>query len=297
MSESTTKTARLFLGVNGLFSCLVGLVLLLLNQAVAVVLFHEPATWGALTLRVLGVGLLVFSVYLAVLVVNRFVSKGAVMMIVYADMGWLIASAFVVLIDDRVLTDQGILIIDLTAIVVAICAIGQYVGARRIIPSKSRARVYLNHGVLVASVSREVAAPSHVVWAVMTDHPAYADVANNLSKVDIVSGEGLGMVRRCFGLKGENWTETCSGYEDENYFSFWVHTEAHDYPYPFQELQGRWSVKNLGDRAKFSIDITAKPKGHWLARSAVILGAKLQFKNVLIDLADAWAYRMEKSAI
>lgn len=220
MSESTTKTARLFLGVNGLFSCLVGLVLLLLNQAVAVVLFHEPATWGALTLRVLGVGLLVFSVYLAVLVVNRFVSKGAVMMIVYADMGWLIASAFVVLIDDRVLTDQGILIIDLTAIVVAICAIGQYVGARRIIPSKSRARVYLNHGVLVASVSREVAASSHVVWAVMTDHPAYADVANNLSKVDIVSGEGLGMVRRCFGLKGENWTETCSGYKTKTISAF-----------------------------------------------------------------------------
>ncbi len=127
----------------------------------------------------------------------------------------------------------------------------------------------------------------------MNDHPGYADVASNISKVEVISGNGLGMQRRCFGPKGENWTETCDVFEEGKSFGFKIHTEAPDYPYPIADLQGRWSVSPHGNGSEFAIDITAKPKGNFISRMLFSVVAKRQFRMVLIDLADAWAFKME----
>lgn len=130
----------------------------------------------------------------------------------------------------------------------------------------------------------------------MTDHPGYADVASNISNVEVLSGEGIGMQRRCFGPRGENWTETCDLFEDGRSYGFKIHTEAPDYPYPISDLQGRWSVAPKGAGSEFSIDIEAMPKGGFISRMLFSSLAKRQFKSVLIDLADAWSRRMEREA-
>ena len=292
--STTTTTARTFLGFNAAFSAFTGAALIAAPGALSQAMFANPADWMPLGLGLLGAGLLIFALNLVSMAVNRFVSKGEVLLVVLADIGWLLASAAVVLLATHLFTDVGTLAVALVAAFVATFAIGQYLGARKIVTPASKVAIRSSNGVLKASVERAVRAPASTVWDVMTDHPAYADVASNISKVEVLSGDGLGMRRRCFGPKGENWIETCDLFDEGRSYGFKIHTEAPDYPYPISDLQGRWSVESEGSGSRFSVDIEATPKGGFLSRALFTAVAKRQFKTVLIDLADAWSERMER---
>ena len=292
----TSNTARIFLALNATFSLIIGIDLLLATGTASEILFAEQADWQPITLRVLGVGLLIFALELYVMASNRFLTRKQVMVITVMDIGWVVGSALLLLMASSVFTESGDNLIVVVAVAVAVFAAGQYIGALKIVMPKSRAEVQFRDRKLIATVKREVDAPVAKVWSVMTDHPGYADVANNLSKVEVLSGEGLGMVRQCYGPKGESWRETCDLYEEGKLFGFNVHTEADGYPYPMSDLRGRWSVDKKGSGAAFTIDIEAKPKGNLIARMLFVVAAKRQFKGVLVDLADAWARKMEREA-
>ena len=293
---SSTLQARVFLGLNCALSTASGFVLLVLPETLSQILFHGPASWVSLVVQGLGLGLIIFALDLLLMSLNSFVTRLEVMLVVAADIAWIIASVAFAFLGMHLLTETGILVIDIVAICVAVFAAGQFLGARKITPPVSRASVTSRDGYVVATVRRAVAAPVSAVWRVMNDHPGYADVASNLSKVEVLSGSGIGMQRRCYGPKGEHWTETCDAFEDEHSYGFTIHTDAPDYPYPIENLKGRWSVTPTGDGAEFAIDITARPKGNFLTRFLFLLAAKKQFKGVLIRLADKWSERMEREA-
>lgn len=293
---STTATARTFIAFNAAFSALTGLQLIIFPDTATQLMFKDPTGWMPLVLRLLGVGLVLFALDLFLMATNRFVTKGEVMLIVLADIGWLIASAVIFVLAGHVFTGTGALMIGVVAVFVAFFATGQYVGAGRIVAPKGRVSIVSKNGKLLASVRRAVNAPAEAVWNVMTDHPGYADVASNITKVEVLSGEGIGMQRRCFGPKGENWTETCDHFEPGRSYGFKIHTEAPDYPYPISDLEGRWSVAPTGSGSEFSIEVAAVPKGGFLSRTLFSLVARRQFKTVLVDLADAWSQRMEHEA-
>ena len=205
-----------------------------------------------------------------------------------------LGSAFLLFGFGDVFTPSGVLVVDIVAVCVAAFAIGQFAGARRIITPLSRVSMSKKNGALSFCVSRKVKAPASRVWKVMTDHPGYADVASNISKVEIVSGEGLGLQRRCYGPKAENWLETCNHFEEGRAFGFRVHTEAPDYPYPIAELTAVWAVVPADTGSEFSIQIEATPSGGFPVRTLFALVTGGKFKAVLIDLAEAWAERMER---
>lgn len=50
--------------------------------------------------------------------------------------------------------------------------------------------------------------PADRLFALVSDLSVYAEVAPNLIGIEVLSGEGLGMVRRCTNPEGEAWTET-----------------------------------------------------------------------------------------
>lgn len=291
-----SATARLFLKLNSQYSALCGLALLAAAGVLSPVIFAHPADWVPAGLRLLGVGLLGFAALLFLLAKNRFVSRNSVNEIVLLDALWVIASVVTIAFFGPVLTTAGISLVTVVAMVVAFFAIAQFAGAAKITKPLSVADVRSKDGHLIATVRREVKAPTETVWEVMTDHPAYADVASNITKVEVVSGEEVGMKRRCHGPKGESWEETCDLFVPGRAFGFRIDTEAEDYPYPISELSGKWLVKPVGNGSEFSIEITAKPKGNPLTRWVFTMVAKHQFKAVLIDLADAWAARMEREA-
>ncbi len=95
--------------------------------------------------------------------------------------------------------------------------------------------------------SRVLKASKKTVWDVITDIENYHEVASNIDKVEIVSGEGEGMVRSC-SHGNDSWTETCTLWEDQNQYSFVVDTNAPDYPYPFKYLKGTWKVNEINTR-------------------------------------------------
>ncbi|MCV0425943.1 MAG: SRPBCC family protein [Roseibium sp.] len=293
---STTLQARVFLGLNCAFSTASGILLLVLPETLSEILFIEPASWVPLVIQGIGLGLVIFALDLLLMTLNSFVTRLEVMLIVAADVAWIVASIAFALLAMNHLTETGILLIDIVALCVAVFAIGQFLGARRITPPSSKASVTSRDGYVIASVRRAVAAPVSAVWKVMNDHPGYAEVASNLSKVEVLSGDGIGMQRRCYGPKGEHWTETCDAFEVEQSYGFTIHTDAPDYPYPISDLKGRWSVTPVGNGAEFAIDITARPKGNFLMRLLFLLAAKKQFKGVLVQLADRWSERMEREA-
>ncbi|MEQ8403131.1 MAG: SRPBCC family protein [Silicimonas sp.] len=293
---ANAKTVRTFLGLNALFSLSVGAGFLIAPGPLADALFAEPAEWQPIVLRILAVGLILFGSGLAVIARNRFLTASQVKFISVMDFGWILASVLLLIVGGHVFTDLGQATVMAVAGIVAVFAVGQLVGAQRIVPPLSQASVTTSGGKIMAAVSRTVNAPADVVWRVMNDHPGYADVAGNLSRVEVVTGGGLGMQRRCYGPKGENWLETCDLYEDGHAFGFRIHTEAEDYPYPMSDLQGKWSVEDNGNRSKFAILIEAEPKGNLMTQTLFKMAAKRQFKVILIDLADAWAARMEREA-
>lgn len=151
-----------------------------------------------------------------------------------------------------------------------------------------------HHDKLVAILTQPVNASKPTIWQVMTDHPGYADVADNLSKVEVLSGEGLGMQRRCAGPKGESWGETCDHFVEGQSFGFRVHTDAPDYPYPFAAIHGEWRIVDLDDGAGFEIEIHITPKGSWFSKLMIRLVAVPKFKSVLLTLGQGWAARMEQ---
>jgi len=71
--------------------------------------------------------------------------------------------------------------------------------------------------------SRTFDAPPDLVWAVITDTDLYAEVAPNLSSVEVLEGEGEGMVRECADTDGKTWTETCTVWEPERRYAVEVH--------------------------------------------------------------------------
>lgn len=153
-------------------------------------------------------------------------------------------------------------------------------------------------GTMVLVLTQPVNAPAEVIWQVMCDHPGYADVADNISKVELLTPEGPQMRRACSGPKGERWEETCDYYEDGTAFGFHVHTDAADYPYPFSLVAGRWRVLPALPHAPggFQIEIAVTPSGAWLQKFMIRTLGVSKFRKILISLGRAWAARMETEA-
>lgn len=115
---------------------------------------------------------------------------------------------------------------------------------------------------------RSLDAPPEAVWSVMTDPDVYAAVAPNLSTVEILEGEGEGMVRRCTDTDGNEWTETCHDWTAGRGFAVTVDVERSDFHRPlFSRFEGEWRLTPLADGTRvtmrFDFDTRYGPLG-WL---------------------------------
>lgn len=293
---SDQSTARTALLANATFSILTGIACMTTAGPIAELLLNAPPSWVPLVLRLLGVCLLGFALVVASIAMNHRVSRFWTMQIVLADLGWIVGTAVLSWLYGAHFTTTALVILWIVAGFVAIFAIGQYRGAKSIKPAVTNVSFSTRDGTLVATTRRKVKAPNDVVWKIINDHPAYADVADNISKVEVIEGDALGMQRRCYGPDGENWTETCDLYEEGRIYGFNVHTKADGYPYPFETVQGRWSVGSVGAESEFLIEIFVKAKGNAFARMMFNKIAPSKFSGLLERLGDRWAERMESTA-
>ncbi|MFY0595345.1 MAG: SRPBCC family protein [Cognatishimia sp.] len=292
---SDQATARKFLLANASFSILTGITCLSAAAPIAGLLMYASPDWMPLVLRLMGLGLLSFALIVGSIALHPRLSRFWTMQIVQADLGWIVGTAVLTWLYAESFTTLGLWVLWSVAALVMIFALGQYRGAKGIKPATTDVTFAIDEGTLVASTRRKVKAPQNVVWQIINDHPAYADVADNISKVEVIEGDAIGMQRRCYGPHGENWTETCDLYEEGRLYGFTVHTEADSYPYPFETVQGRWSVNGEGTDSEFLIEIFVKAKGNAFARAMFNKLAPSKFSGLLERLGDRWADRMEKA--
>jgi len=137
------------------------------------------------------------------------------------------------------------------------------------------------------NIERTLNAPLDVVWKVVSDVDGYARYAPNIDASQVVSGEGVGMVRECSSKEGR-WQEICTHWENLNYYVFQIQTQASDYPFPFKALQGKWSVEAVNEKhtvihMKFDFDFKNKVVGLLLYPLM-----RKKFLKICEELLDNW---------
>ncbi len=161
----------------------------------------------------------------------------AILWIIVQDCLFTLGSLVALIIRPFDITDIGYLLIGLFLIPILFFIINQSIGLARI-DSK------VNSNTKLMSFKREIKGDKSKVWKIISDVSNYHKVAPNIDNVEIISGEGEGMIRNCTHKK-DSWTERCSLWEDGKQYSFVVDTMAPDYPYPLKTLKGNWTVNKI----------------------------------------------------
>lgn len=111
------------------------------------------------------------------------------------------------------------------------------------------------------TMDRTVDAPAAVVWDVITDHDLYAEAAPNLSSVEVVDGDGEGMIRRCVDTGGNEWLESCTRWEDGQVFAVAVDVDNSDFHRPlFDRFEGEWRLEEVPDGVAITVSFDFEPR-------------------------------------
>ena len=192
--------------------------------------------------RLVGLGLVVFAFDVAAVAgarVSRLVRWAPVVSI--ADAVWVAATA--VTVAAGWYSTAGVIVVVLVGAMVAAFGATQlraWQHHRSIVGSWPVSMFDEVPPVEVAHVERKVRGSRHIAWDVVTDHELYGRLAPNLSAVHVQSGTGAGMVRVCSNNAGEEWSETCTVWDEGNRFEVNVRTDR--YPYPLAVMRGSWWV-------------------------------------------------------
>jgi len=147
-------------------------------------------------------------------------------------------------------------------------------------------------GIKSFAYSRKVKANKEKTWSVISDVSNYHKIASNIDSVEIISGEGKGMVRKCTH-KANSWTEVSTLWEEGEQYSFKVNTDAEDYPYPLKFLQGTWKVKEISKNETeivMRFDFAYSRRIHnWLLHPFM----KSKFNKICEELLDNWQRKLE----
>lgn len=227
---------------------------------------------------------------------GRPLSRPLALLAIAMEVLWAAGSAVLLFVYPESLTPLGYWAVVVTALLAADFALLQGFGLWQLY--QGRAAIALRHEGrdLHIHAASLVDAPPEVVWRVMADQEGYADVADNIGKVVVLEGSGLGMIRQCSDTAGRSWRERCTFWEEGRAFTFVVDTEAADYPYPLEYLQGRWAMTPVGDLVSVEMDFIVRPKPGLMngLLFRMLLGVLLPVCDRLLT---SWATRMQSETV
>lgn len=265
MHQSNARPLRLALSANGVFSLLTGAACVLAPTAIVSIVFaHPPTVFGIAAptlITELGIGLLAFAALVLWTAGQSMLRRGRARLITALDIGWVLISAVLLVAAPGLWTSAGVAIVIVVAIIVAAFALEQALGLLLLYQGKSDVQAMRLGNQLTLTARAVTHASPERVWQVMSHQEAYADVADNISKVEVTDGAGTTLERRCYDNDGKSWNESCTLWDEGRAFAFRVHTEAADYPYPISALSGEWSLSPVSDstQIQMTFHVTAKP--------------------------------------
>ena len=297
MEQGFSGTLRSALGAAVLVALIIGLILIIGPDRASNLLFSSPATMFGFDqttlLRVIGADFLVFAAGAAFVASRRIINLTFVKAIVVVEFAILVAIIAALAFVNSAFTEFGRALLVEVATVTGVIAVTQLIGAFLLYQGSSRHTVRWQERELFVRMSRFVAAPVDVAWSVMTDHVAYAEYAKNLAGVEILEGDGLGMIRKCTDVDGGSWTEEATIWEPMHRFGFEIDTDAKDYPYPLESLYATWSVEPAGSTGVLvSIQFSATPMRGLKGKLFGLMGQYV-FPKVLDDILCKWKAEME----
>jgi ribosome-associated toxin RatA of RatAB toxin-antitoxin module len=272
-----------YLTANAIFSTLTGIIAIAFQEHVEKIFTVKPSNF----FFILGILLILFALTIVVEIKKQ--RALPILWITTQDMMWVISSIVVIIWNPFDIPTEGNIIIGAVAIVVLLLGFGQARGLARIDEGTDQ-------GKKVFQFERKVKGTKSKVWEVISDVANYHEVAPNIDRAMIISGEKKGLVRACSHGK-DKWTETCTLWEEERQYSFTVDTKATNYPYPFRSLKGTWIVDGVSAyESKLSMVFEfeyKKPIQNILAHPFI----KYKFTKVGEELLDNWQKLIEESSI
>ena len=226
--RSAAQRLRNALRLNAFTSTLGGFVCVMAGGWTSAIL----GTGHAGLVRLVGLGLVVFAADVAAVGGSRMsrLSRWSPVVSV-ADAVWVAAT--VATIAAGWYSTVGVFIVAAVAMMVGGFGVAQFRAwrhLRSVVATRPMSTFDEVPPVEVAHVERTVRGSQQVAWSVVTDHELYGRLAPNLSAVHVQSGTGAGMVRVCSNNDGEEWSETCTLWDEGERFEVNVRTER--YPYP-----------------------------------------------------------------
>lgn len=266
------------LSANALFSTGSGALLLLEPDRIASCL--RMPEWMA---QVTGAALVGYGVALGLLARVRRAPTAWAVVVTALDVAWVAGSAALVTLREV----HSAALVAIPAALVATFAAAQIEGLRRATFDTD------GTGRLVAE--RRVNAPSERAWAVVSDVDGYAEFAGTLNRSVVVSGRGVGMVRRCEDKAGICWLETCSRWEPGRAYAFDVDTSGPKYPLPLRTMRGDFEVDPEGPSSStIRILFTFTARGGWLTETLLALTFAARGNAIVGAILFRWAERIEQ---
>jgi hypothetical protein len=202
--------------------------------------------------------------------------------IVFADIAWVVAT--VVGLATGAVDGAGAAVLVALAVPVAGLALAQ----RRALASARASAAVIDERppIEAVRVERKSAARPDALWTAVADHELFGRLAANLDRVEVVSGAGEGMERRCVARGGRAWSERCTLWDDGRRHAVEVDTDG--YPYPLALVGCLSYVDDSGGdhhRVGLLFQFQARPglRGQ-LAVLALHLG-----RPVLVRIVRGWA--------
>ena len=277
---NTTCPLRTALFANAVFSAACALLLLIWPAFVGDLLGIQTP----LILRLLGFGLLIFSVDLVHQAMRpRLVTWRAL----YASVGdflWVIGSVLGLLLFPGLFSVTGVVVALAVAGVVLAFGVWQVWG----IDLTHRAgNSTLHRHCLVVRTE----APAAAMWDVIKRMGDIQNYAPSLVRSEILDGKvpGVGVVRRCADQSGRCWTEECVDFDPGHSFTVRFVSEAPDFPFPVSTMIGGWKVMSAGAGSDVMVWWEIAPKPRFLAPvllPVMAFSADRDFVGVIRRMAD-----------
>ncbi len=234
MSQSLFRWAAT---VNAVFSASTGIAMAFTPVGVSQWLGHPYP----LAIRLVGIGLLGFAVFLFALSMQHRRSLVLPLLVCIADLGWVVGTVVLALAWPDALSATGWVAAATVGLIVALFAVVQYAGLVMWFRSPGASAQGERHICLHIFVASETDA----LWVVVSDVANIHKYTTNLSDSRIVPGSCTGntLVRECRAQNGQNWREILSIDHRQRRIDALFDTSRDGFPFPAREMTGGWELE------------------------------------------------------
>lgn len=192
---------------------------------------------GALVLRSLGGGLILFAATLIYIATRPRVATWQALLASAADFLWVVGSLVLLLISPQLFAPGGKALVLAVAGAVFLFGVWQIWAIDR--AHRIAATGEYRHCVVVTTN-----APADVMWQVVGNMGEIQRYMPELSHSTILDDQppGVGAVRVCATHAGQQWAEECTAFEPGRSFTVRFRAEAADFPFPVRTMRGGWEV-------------------------------------------------------